>query len=252
MLFIRSLLFNIVCYGTLFVGCVLSSILGLFSKKATIGFWNNHFIPFLVLALRRIAKIEVEVRGRENIRQEGVIYAGKHESALETYILTNYLRKASVVLKKELTYIPIFGWAQYFYGMIPINRSAGSAAMKDMLRHAQAKIAEGRPVLIFPEGTRRRPGDEPVYKPGVALLYQHLNLPVIPIATNTGFFWQKSSFLRHPGKVVFEFLEPINPGLDKKQFMAELQQRLESKCDELNRETIRNYPEVADRLIKRN
>ena len=115
-----------------------------------------------------------------------------------------------------------------------------------------AKIAEGRPVLIFPEGTRRRPGDEPVYKPGVALLYQHLNLPVIPIATNTGFFWQKSSFLRHPGKVVFEFLEPINPGLDKKQFMAELQQRLESKCDELNRETIRNYPEVADRLIKRN
>lgn len=252
MLFIRSLFFNIVCYGTLFVGCCFNSLVGVFSPKATIKIWNYAFIPFLVRALRGIAGIQIEIRGAEHIRQEGVIYAGKHESALETYILTNYIRKASFVLKKELTYIPIFGWAQYFYGMIPVDRSAGSAAMKNMLRHAQEKVEQNRPLIIFPEGTRRRPGDEPVYKPGVALLYQHLGLPVVPIASNTGFFWAKSSFMRHPGKVIFEFMEPIAPGLDKKAFMTELQNRIESKCAELNAETIAAYPEVADRLVSRN
>lgn len=250
MLFIRSLLFNIICYTTLFVGCCVNSLIGVFSPRATIKVWNYGFIPFLVWNLKHIAGIKVEIRGAEHIRQEGVIYAGKHESALETYILTNYIRKASFILKKELTYIPIFGWAQYFYGMIPVDRSAGSAAMKSMLRHAQIRIEQKRPIVIFPEGTRRRPGDEPVYKPGVALLYQHLNLPVIPIASNTGFFWAKSSFMRYPGKVIFEFMEPIQIGLDKKQFMSELQNRIESKCAELNRETIKNYPYVAGKLAK--
>lgn len=251
MFFIRSLLFNITCYTALFIGCCVNSLIGVFSPRATIKVWNYVFIPFLVWALRHIAGIQVEIRGAEHIRQEGVIYAGKHESALETYILTNYIRKASFILKKELTYIPIFGWAQYFYGMIPVDRSAGSAAMKNMLRHAQIRIEQKRPIIIFPEGTRRRPGDDPVYKPGVALLYQHLNLPVVPIASNTGFFWAKSSFMRYPGKVIFEFMKPIQPGLDKKQFMAELQNRIEGKCAELNRETVKNYPYVADKLAKR-
>lgn len=250
MLFIRSLLFNITCYTTLFTGCCINSLIGVFSPRATIKVWNYTFIPFLVWSLRHIAGIRVEIRGTEHIRQEGVIYAGKHESALETYILTNYIRKASFILKKELTYIPIFGWAQYFYGMIPVDRSAGSAAMKHMLRHAQVKIDQQRPIIIFPEGTRRRPGDEPVYKPGVALLYQHLNLPVVPIASNTGFFWAKSSFMRYPGTVIFEFMEPIQPGLGKKEFMDELQNRIEGKCAELNDETIKNYPYVADKLAK--
>ena len=251
MLFVRSLFFNIICYGTLFIGCCFNSLIGVFSPRATIKIWNYYFIPFLVWSLRHIAGIKIEIRGSEHIRQEGVIYAGKHESALETYILTNYIRKASFILKKELTYIPLFGWAQYFYGMIPVDRSAGSAAMKNMLRHAQIKVNEHRPIIIFPEGTRRRPGEEPTYKPGVALLYQHLNLPVVPLATNTGFFWAKSSFLRYPGKVIFEFMEPIAPGLDKKGFMTELQNRIESKCAELNAETIAAYPYVADKLAKR-
>ena len=250
MLFIRSLLFNIVGYSTLFAGCCVNSLIGVFSPRATIKVWNYVFIPFMVWSLKYIAGIKIEIRGAEHISQEGVIYAGKHESAMETYVLTNYIRKAAFILKKELTYIPIFGWAQYFYGMIPVDRSAGSAAMKQMLRHAQDRVEKKRPIIIFPEGTRRRPGDVPVYKPGVALLYQHLNLPVVPIASNTGFFWGKSSFMRYPGKVIFEFMSPIQPGLDKKQFMSELQNRIESKCAELNEETIKNYPYVANKLAK--
>lgn len=242
MIYLRSLIFNIIGYSTLAIGCVVNSVIGAISPKATMKVWNYGFIPFLVWCLKVIAGIKIEIRGAQYIQQENAIYAGKHESALETYVLTNYIKRATFILKKELTYIPIFGWAQHFYGMIPVDRSAGSAAMKNMLRHAKIKAEEGRPIIIFPEGTRRQPGQEPIYKPGVALLYQHLNLPVIPVATNTGLFWKKSSFLRYPGTVIFEFMEPLPAGLDKQHFMSELQNRIESKCQELNAETVKKYP----------
>ncbi len=250
MLYLRSLIFNIVCYGTLFIGCVFNSVVGVFAPKATIKIWNYGFIPVVIATLRYIAGIKIEIRGQQYIQQEDCIYAGKHQSALETYCLSGYLKRASFVLKKELTYIPIFGWAQYFYGMIPVDRSAGSAAMKNMLRAAKNRLQDDRPIIIFPEGTRKKPAQTPDYKPGVALLYQNLNVPVIPIATNTGFFWKKSSFLRYPGTVIFEFLEPLPQGLDKKTFMTELQNRIESKCAELNAETVKKYPYTAKMLYQ--
>lgn len=248
MLLIRSLLFNIVGYTIIGTGCVFNSLLGIFSKKATIKTWNYFFIPSFVWSLKHIAGIKIEIRGQQYISQQSGIYAGKHESALETFVLTNYLKRASYVLKKELVYIPFFGWAQAMYGMIPINRSAGSAAMKDMLRRAKKITEECRPIIIFPEGTRKAPEQTPDYKPGVALLYQHLNLPVIPIATNTGFFWRRNSFMRYPGKVIFEFLPPITCGLNKQDFMEKLQTSLENKCHELNMETIKEYPQLRKML----
>ncbi len=248
MLFIRSLLFNIVGYSIIAMGCITNSVVGVFSRKATIKSWNYFFLPLFAIALRYIAGIKVEIRGQQYINQDSGIYAGKHESAVETYLLTNFIKKATLVMKKELTYIPIFGWAQAFYGMIPIDRSAGSAAMKNMLRNAKIMIEKKRPIIIFPEGTRRKPGQEPVYKPGVALLYQHLSLPVTPIASNTGFFWSKNSFMRYPGKIIFEFLPPIEPGLNKQEFMEKLQDNLEKKCHELNEETIKEYPHLKKML----
>ncbi|MBE6443186.1 MAG: 1-acyl-sn-glycerol-3-phosphate acyltransferase [Alphaproteobacteria bacterium] len=248
MLFIRSLLFNIVGYSIIAMGCITNSVVGVFSRKATIKSWNYFFLPLFAIALRYIAGIRVEIRGQQYINQDSGIYAGKHESAVETYLLTNFIKKATLVMKKELTYIPIFGWAQAFYGMIPIDRSAGSAAMKNMLRNAKIMIEKKRPIIIFPEGTRRKPGQEPVYKPGVALLYQHLSLPVTPIASNTGFFWSKNSFMRYPGKIIFEFLPPIEPGLNKQEFMEKLQDNLEKKCHELNEETIKEYPHLKKML----
>ena len=242
MLFIRSLFLNIAVYGIIAAGCILNSFLGLFSREFIIWFWNHTFIPALVLSLKYIGGIQIEIRGAQYLNQTGGIYAGKHESAVETYVLSNYLKRATFVMKKELTYIPLFGWAQYFYGMIPINRSAGSKAMKDMLTAARNRINLGRPIIIFPEGTRKAPREEPNYKPGVALLYNHLNVPVIPFATNTAYFWKKSSFLRFPGKVIFEFMEPMPTGMDKNEFMTELQNRIETKCKELNDETEKNYP----------
>lgn len=251
MLFIRSLLFNIVGYGIIAVGCICNSVIGIFSRKMTIKSWNYIFVPAFVQALRIVAGISIEIRGKQYLNQTSGIYAGKHESAVETYVMTNYLKRATFVMKKELTYIPIFGWAQALYGMIPINRSAGAAAMKDMLRHAQEMIAKERPIIIFPEGTRRKPEQDPAYKPGVALLYQHLNLPVVPFASNTGFFWAKSSFWRYPGKIIFEFLPPIEPGLNKQEFMEKLQNTIEEKCHLLNMETLKSYPHLEKMLHKK-
>lgn len=251
MLYLRSLIFNIVGYGIIGSGCIVNTVIGLLSRKAAVKSWNYFFIPAFQCSLK-IAGISVEVRGQQYINQTQGIYAGKHESAVETYLLTNYLKRATFVLKKELTYIPVFGWAQALYGMIPIDRSAGASAMKNMLRHAQQYLKNKRPVIIFPEGTRRKPEQEPCYKPGVALLYQQLNMPVIPVATNTGLFWAKNSFLRYPGKIVFEFLPPINPGLNKQEFMQKLQDTLEEKCHELNMEAIKEHPKLAKMLAKSN
>lgn len=250
MLYIRSLIFNMICYTTLGLGCLLTSIIGIFCKNITIPIWNYIILPFLLIVLKYVAGIEIEIRGKEYIRQDGVLYASKHESALETYFLSAYIKKLVFVLKKELTYVPLFGWAQYFYGMIPVDRSAGGAAMKNLLKQAKDRISRGRPVIIFPEGTRVQPGTVKGYKPGLLFIAENLKVPVIPVALNTGLFWQKNSFLRHKGKVIIEFMEPMPEINDKKAFMKELENRIEAKCKELNQETIKNYPEVAHLLVR--
>ena len=251
MLYIRSLLFNFLFYFTLAFGCIIGTIIGLFSRKATIPFWNKFWMP-LCCSFFKICGITIEIRGKENIRQEGVIYAPKHQSALETYCLSSYITKAVFILKKELTYVPLFGWAQHLYGMIAVDRAAGGATLKKLLKDAKDRIKKGRPIIIFPEGTRTKPGKTTEYKPGLVFLYQNLNVPVVPVALNTGLFWAKNSFLRYPGKVVIEFLEPIPTGLDKKEFMATLKQRIEAKCAELNAESAKKYPHAQILLDKAN
>ena len=250
MLFLRSLVFNIFGYGTLAVGCVLTSIVGVFSRKATIRMWTDWFLPFVIFCLKHIAGISVEIRGKQYIQEGPALYASKHESAVETYIMSTIVKDMAFVLKKELTYIPIFGWAQSFYGMIAVNRKAGGAAMKGMLKSVKKRIDEGRSVIIFPEGTRVKPGSCNGYKPGLLFLAQNLHVSVVPVALNTGLFWAKNSFLRRKGKVIIEFLEPMADNLDKKIFMTELQNRIETKCQELNAESVKNYPDVAVNLTR--
>ncbi len=250
MIYIRSLLFNILFYLTLGMGCITTSIVGVFFKNATIPMWNYFWMP-LCISYLKICGMKIEIRGRENIKQENAIYAVKHQSALETYCLSSHITKAAFVLKKELTYIPVFGWAQYFYGMIPVDRSAGGATLKKLLKTAKERIAAGRPIIIFPEGTRTKPGMTTEYKPGLVFLYQHMDVPVIPVALNTGLFWKKNSFLRYPGTVVIDFLSPMEAGLDKKQFMSELQDRIEERCATLNEESVKKYPDAANRLVSK-
>ena len=251
MIYIRSLLTNVFFFLTLMIGCTLQLFVAFLPRKATIYFWDKMIMPIALFWIHFFAGLKFEVRGAENIKKSHALYACKHESALETYSFTQFVPTTTYILKKELIFMPFFGWTQYFYGMIPVNRKGGSSAMKHMLQEVRKKTDTGRPVVIFPEGTRCRPGTTKGYKSGIMFLAENLDLPVIPVAVNTGMFWAKNSFLRYPGTAVFEFLPPIEvKGKSKEEFMNELQTVIENKCKELNAEAVKKYPYTAKMLVK--
>jgi 1-acyl-sn-glycerol-3-phosphate acyltransferase len=171
--------------------------------------------------------------GRENLPHEPVLFAVKHQSAWETLFLSWRLNHPAFVLKKELLLIPVFGWFLARTGMIAIDRSGKASALKKMVADAKAIFAEGRPVVIFPEGTRVTPGHSKPYQPGIAALYAQLGVPVVPVALNSGLFWGRKAVLKKPGTITIEYLPPIAPGLDRKTFMRELESRIETASNRL-------------------
>ncbi len=180
--------------------------------------------------LRVLVGLDHEVRGREHLRADGtpVIVASKHQSAWETLAFHLLVPELAIGLKDELTRIPVLGWYLTKAGGIRIDRGGAARALRSLVQGARAAVADGLSVLIFPEGTRQAPGAPPDYKPGVAALYTALQVPVVPVALNSGLFWGRRSALKHPGRIVVEFLEPIPPGLDRKTFMALLENRIET------------------------
>ncbi|WP_020187321.1 lysophospholipid acyltransferase family protein [Methylopila sp. 73B] len=185
-----------------------------------------------------ILGIEVEIRGREHIPTGAAIIAAKHQSELETFAMVPAIRDPLFVLKRELTWIPFFGWFLMRLRMIAINRSAGSDALAQILAQAKIVAAEDRQIIIFPEGTRRLIGAPPRYKHGVSHLYRQLDLPVTPVAMDTGAFWPRGTWRRRPGRTVIEFLEPIPPGLDRATFERVLQERIEGRSAALAAESL--------------
>ena len=183
---------------------------------------------FVLFGLRWIADIRVEFRGLEHRPVGPALVAGKHQGMLDVVVPFALLADPCIVMKKELRPLPFFGWFAWKTGMIAVDRSAHSKALKDMVRQARARRDEGRQIVIFPEGTRKAPGAPPDYKPGIAALYRDLDCPCWPLATNSGVHWPAHGFIRYPGVVVFEFLPPIPPGLKRAEFMAELENRLEA------------------------
>ena len=174
--------------------------------------------------LKVIAGIGFEIRGRPPTGP--VLVASKHMSMWDTLALYLVLDRPGIVLKRELLFVPFFGWFVWKAAAIPIDRSARASALRKMSQAAKQVLEESRPVLIFPEGTRKKPGAAPDYKPGVAGLYGLLNVACVPVALNSGVYW--TSFLKHPGTITLEFLEVIPPGLKRGEFMALLQARIET------------------------
>ena len=156
------------------------------------------------------------------------IFAVKHQSAWETIAFLAIAPPFAAVLKEELKRIPVYGWFLNRAGMVPIRRSARGAALRRMLRSARAQVDDGRHLLIMPEGTRMPPGRTGRYHPGVYALYKYLDMPVVPVAHNAGLFWPRNGFLKRPGTIAIEFLEPIAPGQDRETFMATLEDRIET------------------------
>ena len=218
----RSLIF-LVWFATL--SLLMSLLLWpvLVSRSATI--WlSRTWARATLWGLKVFAGIGFEVRGLPPTGP--VLVASKHMSMWDTLALFLVLDSPSIVLKRELLYIPFYGWFLWRAAAIPIDRSARASALRKMSQAANHALGEGRPLLIFPEGTRKKPGAAPDYKPGVAGLYGMLEVPCVPVALNSGVYW--TSFLKHPGTITLEFLEVIPPGLKRGAFMALLEKRIET------------------------
>lgn len=178
---------------------------------------------------RHIMGITVEVRGVEHAPMASALVAAKHQSMLDVVWPFSQMSSPCFVFKKELMWTPGLGWYALRTRMIPVDRSAGTAALKKMVRDSQGRLDDGMQIVIYPEGTRTAPGADPDYKPGVAALYRDLEtVPCHLVATNSGTCWPARGIGFNPGHVVFEFLEPIPAGLKRGQFMTELQSRIET------------------------
>ena len=184
-------------------------------------------------ALRVLVGARVEVRGRERLPAGACLLAAKHQSMLDTLVAMTLTSWPCIVLKRELMWIPIFGWYAGKARMIVLDRAGRPGDVRQMLEAARAALAQGRQVLIYPEGTRRPPGAEPAYKGGVGLLYKELGVPCAPLATNSGASWPAHGLLKHPGKVVFEVLPAVAPGMARRAFMARLEREIEAASNEL-------------------
>ena len=195
---------------------------------AMFAFWSRG-----VMALLPICGIRVEVRGREHIPTGAALVAPKHQCMLDVFAQFSVLPASAFVMKQELVRIPWFGWYALRVGCIIVDRGAQAAALKKLVREAKERFAEGRQVVIFPEGTRTPPGEAGDYKPGIAAMYRELGVPVHPVATNSGVHWPAHGFVRKPGTIVFEYLEPIPPGLKRAEFMRILQERIETASERL-------------------
>jgi 1-acyl-sn-glycerol-3-phosphate acyltransferase len=178
--------------------------------------------------LRRLCRIDVEWRGLDKIPPGGIIVAAKHQSTWETFALVTVLPDPTFIIKRELMWIPFFGWYAWRAGMIPVDRAAGKAALDDLTARAAEAAAAGRQIVIFPEGTRRAAGAEPRYKIGVAHIYAACGVPCVPIALNSGLFWPRRRLMRFPGTVRVEVLDPIPANRDRDAFFAELERDIEA------------------------
>ena len=188
----------------------------------------RNWARFVLFGLRWIAGVKVGFRGLEHLPTGASLLAGKHQSMLDVIAPFAILPDNCFIMKKELMPLPFFGWFAWKTKMIAVDRSAHSKALKDMVRQARARHAEGRQILIFPEGTRAEVGAAPDYKPGIAALYRDLDSPCTPMATNSGVHWPAHGFRRYPGTVVYEFLPELPAGLKRAEFMALLESRIET------------------------
>tara|TARA_A100001388_G_C28534671_1_gene387314 strand:- start:37 stop:675 length:639 start_codon:yes stop_codon:yes gene_type:complete len=177
-----------------------------------------------------------EIRGLENIPNGPIMIASKHQSMWDTQIYNLIFYDCIFVLKRSLLAVPLVGWFMWRAGMIAVDRRAGAAAMRKLLRDARTSVENGHTIVIFPEGTRMPPGERGCYQPGVAALYKELGLPVVPVALNSGTYWPRRAFKKRPGCIVLEFLPAIEPGLDRHDFMKELEEQIETATASLEQQ----------------
>lgn len=249
MLRLRSVLFMVLFYID-FALFQLAMIPTLVLPRESI-FFMGRMWGFVNLWLYRfLCGVGVEFRGLENIpKSGGVIIAAKHQSAWDTFALLTRFPEFTFVMKAELLSIPLFGWYMRRAGQVGIDRKKGASALRDIVSRSREVLAEGRPLFIFPEGTRRPAGAPPSYKAGIGRVYAECGAQCLPVALNSGLFWPRKSWLRPPGTMLVEFLPVIPPGLDRRKFMAELESKIETATDRLIAESIAADPSLQETMV---
>lgn len=233
MLLIRSLLFNTAFYLNLAFWLLAAMVTMVLPPRFLLKIalcWAQSSLWLM----RVIVGTRYEIKGVENIPPGGIIMAAKHQSTWETFALVTVFRNPVYILKRELTWLPFFGWCLLKMKMIPVDRGARSRALQEVTRRAKIELGQkGRQLMIFPEGTRRPAGAEPAYKYGVTHLYAELGVPCVPVALNAGLFWPRRSLIKRPGTIRVEIMPAIPPGLDKVSFHALLQEQIETASNRL-------------------
>jgi len=227
LIIVRSILFNVLFYLSLLLYFIAALPTFFMPYRAIIEFAKVWARTNLWL-LKAICGIDVRFSGVENIPPGPLIVAAKHQSIWETFALLPLFADPVFIVKRELMWIPFFGWYMRKGCMIPIDRLAGRQALTRMTNRARLDLARGRQIIIFPEGTRRAPGAPPSYKSGIAHLYAETGVRCLPVALNSGLFWARRSFKRYPGTVRVEFLDPIPPGFDRDVFLGRLEHDIET------------------------
>ena len=232
MILVRSLAFTAFFYlwSVVMALAMLPTLIG--PRRWMMGFFH-FWSQGVILGLRLLCDIKVEVRGREHLPTGAALVAPKHQCMFDVFAQFTVLPDSCFVMKQELMWIPFFGWYSHKTRMIVIDRAGGSTTLRKMVRDAIDRFSDARQLVIFPEGHRGPPGKAGDYKPGIAALYRELDVPCVPVATNSGVHWPAHGFLRRPGTIVFEFLEPIPPGMKRAPFMALLQERVEATSQAL-------------------
>ena len=231
-IFIRSLIYNIVFYLNLTFWVLLgipTYVMPRWGIMNIAKYWGRTSIWLM----RIICNTKVEYRGLEKIKQGPLLVAPKHQSAWETFALLQFFDEPLYILKRELRWIPLFGWYLVKSNMIGVKRGAGGRTLQEMARRAREEVSRGRQLIIFPEGTRRAVGAPPNYKFGVSQIYVDCGVTCIPVALNSGLFWPRRTFLRYPGTLVVEFLDPIPPGLTRDEFTVRVSTAIEDATNRL-------------------
>lgn len=235
---LRAFAFNL----TFFIGTVVFGIAGLpflLTPRRTAMRFGRFWAQAVLWALKVTVGLDGDIRGRENIPAGACLIAMKHQSMWDTLMLPPLLGDPAVVIKRELQFVPFYGWYATRAGSIFIDRKGGAGALRRMIGDAKRAIAADRPVVIFPQGTRTAPGspvsDAP-YQPGIAALYRELEVPLVPVAVNSGLYWGRRAFMKRRGRIVAQFLEPIPPGLPRREVMATLEARIEAATAALEAE----------------
>lgn len=244
-IFIRSTLFNIAFIAVTLVMMLVTLPTTFMPRRVamhTVRLW-----VYSVYALERfILNLDYEIRGLEHLpKGRACLVAAKHQSAYETMKLHIIFDDPAIVLKRELLSIPMWGRFLKKIDPIAIDRGNREEAVKSLLAGVENMKGQARPIVIFPQGTRVHydaTADEKPYKAGIAKMYASSGLPIVPMALNTGLFWPRGSWTKRPGKIIFEFLPPIAPGIPQEDVMKTLTPQLESTSNALREEARARYP----------